>query len=398
MATRTLVPRDRERLSPTLAQPAAPELAQGAKAGPAARLVSLDVFRGLTVAGMVIVNNPGDWGNVYWPLLHADWFGWTPTDLIFPFFLFIVGISITLSRKSQNWPAILRRAAIIFALGLFLAGFPRFDVTRWRIPGVLPRIAVCYFFAAAAFRTVTGDWRRRAITFTALASALCVLYWFVMVQLPNPAGVRGDLTPSGNWGAFIDRAVFGPHLWVTSKTWDPEGLLSTIPAIATTLLGIVAGLWLGTVAPPERKAAGLLGAGIVAMAVGYAATPFFPMGKNLWTSSYVFFTAGAASAILAACFWMIDIRGWRGWTHPFVVLGANAITLFVASGLLVKTMALIKIDDSGQNVSLARYVFVHGFAPLASPKNASLLYAVANLLILYALLAWMYRRRLFLRV
>ena len=367
-------------------------------AASATRLVSLDVFRGLTMAGMVIVNNPGDWGTVYWPLLHAEWNGWTPTDLIFPFFLFIVGVSITLSRKSASWGAIGRRSAIIFALGLVLAGFPRFDITRWRIPGVLQRIAVCYLFAAAVYRLTAADRRRQGIVLAGAAAALTIVYWVVMTQIPNPAGVAGDLSPSGNWGAYIDRAVFGSHVWVSSKTWDPEGLLSTIPAIATTLLGIVAGLWLGANEAPERKVTGLLAGGIAAIAIGYAWHPAFPINKNLWTSAYVFFTAGAASVLLAIGYWIIDVRQVRGWTKPFVILGTNAITLFVASGLLVKTLALFRVDVDGTAVPLPRYIYTHGFLPLASPKNASLMYALANLLVLFALLAWMYRRRLFLRV
>jgi predicted acyltransferase len=363
-----------------------------------ARLVSLDVFRGLTVAAMVIVNNPGDGANVYWPLDHAKWNGWTPTDLIFPFFLFIVGVSITLSRRSASWGDIARRASIILAIGWFLAGYPRFNVATWRIPGVLPRIAVCYFCAAVAYQMVRGDRRRRGAILGLVAVAFMLLYWIVMTAIPNPAGVRGDLTPDGNWGAYIDRAVFGRHLWVSSKTWDPEGVLSTVPAIATTLLGIVAGLWLGSNAAARKKALWLGVAGIAALAIGQLWDVVFPINKNLWTSSYVAFTAGFAAVLLAVSYWAIDVKGWRGWTKPFVVLGANAITLFAASALLVKTLALIKVPlADGSIVPLSRYLFVTCFAPLASPKNASLLYAIANLVVLWALLAWMYRRRIFLR-
>jgi predicted acyltransferase len=365
--------------------------------GPSTRLVSLDVFRGLTMAGMVIVNNPGDWSNVYPPLLHAEWHGWTPTDLIFPFFLFIVGVSITLSRKSARWPTVLRRAAIILALGLFLAGYPRFDVTRWRIPGVLQRIAICYFAAAAAYMLTSGDRRRQGIVLTLAAIAIALAYWAVMALVPPPGGVAGDLTASGNIGAWIDRALLPGHL--RQPTWDPEGLLSTVPAIATTLLGVVAGLWLGSAETPMRKAAGLLAAGSAGIVVGRIWHLPFPINKNLWTSSYVMFAAGGAALLLAICYWAIDVRGWRGWTKPFVILGTNAITLFVFSGLLVKTLALIAVaGPDGQTVSVSRYVYLQYFVPLASAKNASLLYALANLVLLFALLAWMYRRRIFLRV
>ena len=217
------------------------------------RLVSLDVFRGLTMAGMVIVNNPGDWGNVYWPLLHAEWHGWTPTDLVFPFFLFIVGVSITLSKKTASWSSIFRRAAIIFALGLFLSGYPRFNIERWRIPGVLQRIAVCYLVAAVLYRV--SDKRRevQARFIAAVAVVLALGYWAMMAFVPPPGGVAGDLTPDGNLGAWIDRALMSGHLW--RPKWDPEGLLSTIPAITTTLFGVLAGMCLSSEHTPQRKAA-----------------------------------------------------------------------------------------------------------------------------------------------
>jgi predicted acyltransferase len=364
---------------------------------PATRLISLDVFRGLTMAAMVIVNNPGDWGTVYGPLLHAEWHGWTPTDLIFPFFLFIVGVSITLSRKSATWSSILRRAAIILALGLFLAGYPRFDVSRWRIPGVLQRIAMCYLAAAALYHLTSGDRRRQGLALAGAAAAIALAYWGVMAWIPAPGGVAGDLSASGNFGAWIDRTLLGGHLW--RPTWDPEGLLSTLPAIATTLLGVVAGLWIGSAETPQRKAAGLCAAGVVGLVVGQLWHYAFPINKNLWTSSYVVFTAGGAALLLAICYWAIDVKGWRGWTRPFVILGTNAITLFVVSGLLVKTMALIRVaGPQGQDISVSRYIYLHYFVPLAAPKNASLLYAVANLVVLFGLLGWMYRRRILLRV
>jgi predicted acyltransferase len=368
-----------------------------APAPPATRLVSLDVFRGLTMAAMVIVNNPGDWGNVYAPLLHAPWHGWTPTDLIFPFFLFIVGVSITLSAKSTGTASILRRGAIIFALGLFLAGYPRFEWTGWRIPGVLQRIALCYVVAAFCYRGVQGAFRRRATVLGGIGLGLCVLYHALMMFVPVPGGHAGDLSADGNLGAWLDRALMGGHLW--RPTWDPEGLLSTIPAIATTLFGVVAGLWLKSANGESRKVRWLVLAGLIGVAAGYAWHPFFPINKNIWTSSYVLFTAGAASLLLALCYWAIDVKGWRGWTKPFVILGVNAITLFVGSALLVKTLIWIRVDGpEGNPIALSHWIYLSWFVPLAAPKNASLLYAVANLLVMFGVLAWMYRRRIFLRV
>jgi predicted acyltransferase len=355
------------------------------------------VFRGATMAAMVIVNNPGSWDHVYWPLLHAEWHGWTPTDLIFPFFLFIVGVSITLSRRAERWSRILRRTAIIFGLGLLLAGLPRFDLATWRIPGVLQRIAVCYFCAASAFRLTAGDRRRQSGTLFALASALALAYWAIMSAVPAPGGSAGDLTPEGNLGAWIDRRLMEGHLW--KPRWDPEGLLSTVPAISTALLGVVAGLWLGSTRTPSRKAAGLLIAGVAGIAVGYAWHPLFPINKNLWTSSFVALTAGAACVALAACYWLIDIKGWRRWTAPFVILGSNAITLYVLSGVLAELLGWYTVRGAdGREVTLGTWIFTTVLAPLAAPKSASLAYALANLVLLFVPLAWMYRRRLFLRV
>jgi predicted acyltransferase len=361
------------------------------------RLLSLDVFRGLTMAGMVIVNNPGDWGNVYAPLLHADWHGWTPTDLIFPFFLFIVGVSITLSGKSASWTAIVRRAAVIAALGLFLAGYPRFDLAGWRIPGVLQRIAICYLAAAAIYRWTSGRRGAQPLVIAAVAVSLALVYWAVMTFVPVPGGFAGDLSPEGNLGAWLDRALMDGHLW--RPRWDPEGLLSTIPAISTTLLGILAGLVLTSERSSDRKAALLAVGGATGIVIGYAWHPVFPINKNLWTSSYAIFTAGAASMLLAACYWVIDVRGWKRWTTPLVILGVNAITLFVASGLLVETLGVIRVaGPDGRDIALSRWMYLHWFVPLADPKNASLLYALANLAVLFALLAWMYRRRIILKV
>ena len=371
-----------------------------------ARLVSLDAFRGLTMAGMVIVNNPGDWGHVYPPLLHAQWNGCTPTDLIFPFFLFIVGVSITLSRGTMGDPwQILKRALVIFGLGMVLALYPRWDFSVVRIPGVLQRIAVCYLAAAFLFRWTApqrgnDDARRWAHGRTLMlwAAGLTLGYWGVMMLVPPPGGVAGDLTPDGNLGAYIDRKIFGAHLWVQSKTWDPEGLLSTVPALATTLLGGVAGLWLGSRAPGTRKALWMGVAGVLAMGLGLVWSLAFPLNKALWTSSYVWFTGGAAAAFLALCFALIDVKGWKAWSRPFVILGLNAIALFVLSGLMTKFLSFHKVTGAdGQPVSMLRYIYSTWFVPLAEPINASLLFALANLAVLFVVLWLMDRKGIYLK-
>ncbi len=379
---------------------------------PATRLISLDAFRGLTMAGMVIVNNPGSWDHIYWPLEHAEWNGCTPTDLIFPFFLFIVGVSITLSRATLwSRARIVRRALVILGLGLFLAGFPFFRLATWRIPGVLARIAACYLIAALVFRSAgqggAESDRRRAWILGTCTVVLLLGYWALMSWVAWPGGQPGDLTPSGNLGAFVDRAVFGEsHLWKKHAWdsahpwlpgWDPEGLVSTLPAVATTLIGAMTGLWLRTGYTGQRKAALMAVASVPLMVIGLAWDPLFPINKQLWTSSYVLFTAGAALLALAACDWAIDVRGWKRWSAPLVIMGLNAITLFVLSTLVEKLLLLIKVPYDG-GTSLWGTIYRVCFVPIASPKNASLLFALAFLAAMFVVLYALYRRRIFLKV
>lgn len=361
--------------------------------------MSLDVFRGLTMAAMVIVNNPGDWGSVYGPLLHAPWHGLTPTDWIFPFFLFIVGVSITLAKRSSATVAtIVRRAALIFGLGMLLALYPRFDVSTVRIPGVLQRIALCYLAVALFHRRVArGEWRRHAAVALSAAGVLLAAYWLLVMR---------DLTPEGNLGAHIDRAIFGPHLWRQSRTWDPEGLLSTVPAIGTTLTGLAAGYVLLGGGTARDRVRMLLAGSLASLAIGYAWSFAFPLNKSLWTSSYVLVTSGLAGLLLTALHWGLDraragddAPPARRLAHPFVILGRNALLLFVVSGFLAKTLALIRIDNGqGGTLALSRWIYASWFAPFAAPKNASLAYALANLALLFLLLWWLHRRRWYFKV
>ncbi|MCL4812722.1 MAG: DUF5009 domain-containing protein [Vicinamibacteraceae bacterium] len=353
------------------------------------------------MAAMVIVNNPGDWGNVYAPLLHAEWHGCTPTDLIFPFFLFIVGVSITLSRKHGRFPAILTRALKLVGLGLLLAAIPYFNFERLRYPGVLQRIGICYFVAAMAWQwaghsTAPGRLRMVVARIGGLAAVLLVGYWLILLLVPGATGERYDLTPEGNVGAVLDRAVMGGHLW--KPRWDPEGLLSTLPAIGTTLVGVLAGYWIGQRRSVASRAGGLVLGGVVLAALGLLWSLVFPLNKPIWTSSYAIYTAGLGAAALGASLWLIDARGWRWWTFPFVVLGTNAIALFVLSALVAKTLAYIKLPHGDALVSLKAVIYQNAFVPFASPRNASLLFAVANLVVLYFVLWLMYRRRIFLKV
>ena len=356
------------------------------------RLVSLDVFRGITIAGMVLVNNPGTWSSIYWPLQHAQWHGWTPTDLVFPFFLFIVGVAITLafarrveegSVKRDLYLKVFKRSAIIFGLGLFLNAFPYFQLATVRIPGVLQRIAVCYLIASLVFLTT------KIRTQLIITVALLVVYWLLMTRLAAPGYPARDLSKEGSIASFIDRVVLGPHIWRQGRVYDPEGLLSTIPAIATTLLGVLTGHWLRSERSRFEKVVGMFVAGAICVALGWAWNPSFPINKPLWTSSYVLFTGGLGLQLLALCYWVIDIKGYRRWAWPFEVFGVNALALFVGSALMVKLMALVRMQP---------WIFQNLFLSWASPINASLAYAIAFILVWLILMWLLYRKEIYIKV
>lgn len=362
------------------------------------RLRSLDVFRGLTMAGMVIVNNPGDWNAVYAPLLHAAWHGWTPTDLIFPAFLFIVGASMALGAPERLAPAtVLRRGAVLVALGLFLSGFPYFNPARWRIPGVLQRIGLCYAMTAFVWQAlaVRGDALSTARRIAG-AIAVCLLgYWALIALVAPPGGVAGDLTAEGNLGAWLDRAVFGTHLWKT--TWDPEGLLSSLPAVGTTLMGVVAGVWIGRARPACMTPSLVIG-GAAAMVVGKQWDVVFPINKALWTSSYALFAGGVAMLLLGLLHRRLDdgrsTPMFDRLTEPFVALGRNALLLFVLSGLVAKVLIVVTVTTGdGAVLTLQQGIYRSVFTSYAAPQVASLLYALTNLAALGALLMWLHRRR-----
>lgn len=367
------------------------------------RLMSLDVFRGLTIAAMTIVNNPGDWGHIYAPLEHAEWNGWTPTDLIFPFFVFILGVSLTLSKRSvQSLAGIFKRSAVIYLCGFLLAYYVRFDFSRVRLTGVLARLALCSLGASLIYRQILKiEEEARLQAVLLIAAVLLLTYWALMMFVPVPGGVAGDLSPAGNLGAWIDRAVIGTaHLWSTSKTWDPEGLLGTIPAIATALTGIAAGLVLTGRRSAVEKTAIFIAAGGAAVLAGAVWDQRFPINKSLWTSSYVLLSSGLAAILLAVCYWMIDVQNRKRFLHPLVVMGMNPLALFVMSGFLIKTLLWIKVmGPAGKPIALYNWIYTHAFLPmgLGGPKNTSLAFAFATLALLYIPLEVMYRKRVFLR-
>ena len=365
------------------------------------RLVSLDVFRGITIAGMVLVNNPGTWSNIYWPLEHAEWHGWTPTDLVFPFFVFIVGVAIPLAfgRRTESggsnrdlYLKIIRRTLIIFALGMFLNGFPYFHLSTIRIPGVLQRLAVCYLFASLIFLNT------KVRTQIIVTLALLVIYCLLMTRLHAPGFATGDLSKEGSLASFVDRVIFGPHIWKQGKVYDPEGLLSTIPAIATALIGVLTGQLLRTSKSQYEKVTKLFVAGACCVVIGWCWNPFFPINKALWTSSYVFFTAGLALQFLALCYWLIDIKKIQRWAKPFIVFGVNAIALYVGTGLMARLMGLIKLPWGSETISLQGWIFQKVFLPWASPINASLAYAIAFVLLWLGLMWILYSRKIFIKI
>jgi predicted acyltransferase len=433
------------------------------------RLISLDAFRGMTIAGMVLVNNPGTWSAIYGPLKHAEWHGITPTDYIFPFFLFIVGVAIPISLGKQIaegpdrrvYMKIISRSAAIFASGLAISALPLFVINeseipwffKWiaamsiiaalyflylrkfrtasiligvwglivfgsyfagwevtpynfatmRIPGVLQRIAVCYLIVSLIF--LHTNWKQQ----TAIGVGLLLFYWLIMTRVPVPGCEIATIDDKAcNMAAFFDRVVLGvDHMWKAGKVYDPEGILSTIPAVVTTLSGVLTGTWLlrknGGTEPRDHtkieKVAGLFFAGTILLAVGWAWSLVFPLNKALWTSSYVVYTSGLALLALAVCYFLIDFKGHKRWAKPFVIFGVNALALFVFSGIMARLLGIIKVaGPQGKEIPLQQWIFQNLFLTWAEPINASLAYAAVFILFWLFLMWLLYRRRIFIKL
>jgi predicted acyltransferase len=374
------------------------------------RLIALDVFRGLTVAGMLLVNDPGTWSAIYPPLEHADWNGWTPTDLIFPFFLFIAGVTTSLSLASRRAQGaddgaltrqILRRGALIVLFGLLMAAFPFYPMERLthiRIPGVLQRIGVAY--TCAALLTLRTTLKQQV----AIVTALLFGYWFVITLVPVPGAMGGigatlNTVPSRTLAAWTDRFLLGGHLWINSVTWDPEGPLSTIPAIGTAMLGVFAGRWLGAQKPLEERLNGLFAAGALGMMVGLMWNWSFPINKSLWTSSYVVFSAGMACVAIATISWIIDVKGVTWWTRPIVIYGVNPIIAFVGSGMVARLIYTVwQVDFRGRPTPVQAVVYETLFRPWLAPRNASLAFALCFVLFWYLILWALARKNIIFKV
>ena len=374
------------------------------------RLTSLDAFRGFTIAAMVLVNNPGDWGSLYPQLAHAKWHGWTFTDTIFPFFLFIGGVAMALSLgrlaaggadKQQLLRKLAVRAAIIFLIGFLLNLIPRFDFGSVRIPGVLQRIALCTLLAAPL--VVYLGWRGQAAAIALLLS----IYSVLQLLVPVPGIGAGVLEPGQDAGAWIDRMLLDGHLWVQARTWDPEGLLSTLPALCSQLFGVLAGRLLLSALPRIEQVVWLLLAGLACLAVGSTLDAvLMPINKSLWTPSYCFLMTGWALLAFGAAYWLLDANPHAALREraaavgkPFLIYGMNALFIFAFSGFVAKMLGFIKLDQpDGSQLSLGRSLYAPIKALPLAPVNTSLLYAIAFNACMFAVAYFMWRKRWFVKV
>lgn len=370
------------------------------------RLQALDVFRGLAIASMILVNNPGSWNFVYPILSHAEWNGCTPADLVFPFFLFISGTAMAFSlakytREKHPSPEpvpnfiyikLIRRCGLLFLLGLLLNGFPTYDLANLRIMGVLQRISLAYFGAAIAILNLS----RKHLWM--ISAFILVAYWIALTVIPVPSYGAGNLTPEGNLAAYLDRILLGQnHLWKKGP-YDPEGLFSTLPAIATVLGGYLTGNWLRQRPIRPYVSYSLAVFGISSLVIGYIWAELFPLNKSLWTSSFVVVTVGWSLLLFALCYEITEIRKKKQWGFPFEIMGLNAIFLFVASGFVARILNLIKVGTGTDAPTLKTWIYETLFQSWLGSINGSFVYAVITVLF-WGLIAYvMYRQKWFLKV
>ncbi|MFC1514117.1 acyltransferase family protein [candidate division KSB1 bacterium] len=364
------------------------------------RLLSLDAFRGMTIAGMLLVNNPGTWSSIFPPLRHAEWHGCTPTDLIFPFFLFIVGISMTFSfskrkleqnDKNKLLIHVIRRSIIIYLLGFILTFFYRWDLSTVRIPGVLQRISVCYLFASVIYLYLKP--RGRIIA----GISLLAVYWILVRLVPVPGFGAGDLSRDGNIIGYVDTLLLSGHLYM--RNFDPEGIISTLPAIVTVLTGTFIGNWIRSGKDKIHISNGLFVSGTVMFLAGYVWSIWLPINKQLWTNSYVFYTAGIGTILLGLFYWLIDIKGIKKWSIPFVIFGTNAILAFFMSSFFSKTLYTTRITVSdGSETSLYGWIYNNIFKGIGSPEFSSLLFALTYVLFWVGIMYIFYKKRIFVKV
>ena len=368
-----------------------------------ARLLSLDFMRGFTVAAMILVNDPGDWGHIYWPLEHSEWNGCTPTDLVFPFFLFMVGVSIVYAMQTKKDDAanrsklilsILRRSLIIVALGVCLPLLYNFNFSHLRFPGVLQRIGIVFGITAVLYIKTTTR------TQLYIAATCLIGYYLIMTLIPVPGVGHASLEPATNLGAWIDRSVFTTnHLWSDSKIWDPEGILGTIPAIGTCLIGVFTGTWLKKdKIKTNREILKMAGVAVIMIIVALIWNQFFPINKKLWTSSFVLFAGGLAVLMLSLCYWLIDIKGYRKLIPPFLAFGRNAIAAYVLADVIPFLLGIIPATLNGHKTSLWGLIYLGGIVPYFSPVNASLVGAIVTVLIIFLPVWWLYYKKIIVKI
>lgn len=363
------------------------------------RILSLDVFRGLTIVLMIIVNSQAT-RSPYTLLAHADWDGCTLADLVFPFFLFIVGISSVISLKKQTdmksksslYTGIVQRSLILFCVGVLLNAIPyHFDLATIRIFGILQRIALCYLICSIIYLNTTA--RTQIIIFWGIILA----YWFLMTQVPVPGHGTNQLTIEGNWATYIDQLLFSPaHLY--DKIYDPEGGLSSIPSIATTLAGVLVGQLLLTTLSDNRKCYIMALTGCAFLFLGWFWGYSFPINKSLWTSSYVLWTAGCALLTFALCFWIIDILGYAKWTLPLKIFGMNALFAFIFHVLLLKIQSMFSFPLRNGTLDNSRAAIADHLFGSFGPQNAALFYSLTFLFLNFLVVAFLYKRKIFIRI
>ena len=379
-----------------------------------ARLISLDAFRGFTIASMVLVNNPGDWGSIYSQLGHAEWNGWTFTDWVFPFFLFVCGVSMTFSLgrradagddKGALLRQLFKRAAIIFLIGLILNLIPAFDFGTVRIPGVLQRIALCTMLAAPI--VVFFVWRQQCVWIAGILLFYTVLMLFVPVPDVQGRIAAGVLEPGRDFGAYIDRLLLDGHLWVKSKTWDPEGLVSTLPALCSQLFGVLAGRWLLSKYAVAEKTVWMMIGGLACLWSGAMIdATFMPINKSLWTISFSIFMTGWALLIFSSFYWLMDANAsvrLREKAHkfflPFAIYGMNALFIFAFSGYVAKMLGLFKFAQAdGSTLPLKDVLYAPLRALPIAPVNASLLFAILFNLAMFFVAWFMWKKKWFVKV
>ncbi|MBE59931.1 MAG: hypothetical protein OSB64_02760 [Candidatus Marinimicrobia bacterium] len=368
------------------------------------RLISLDAFRGATIALMILVNTPGTWGHVYAPLRHAQWHGCTLTDLVFPFFLFIIGVSMRFSFEKYEfckWGPLFKkvvwRTITIFTIGLLLNAFPfvrqDWDWSHFRIMGVLQRIALAYIMAS--FIVVRAD----IIGIVKISLGLLFGYWILLMGYGWYSGLDPYALKS-NLILIVDAYIFGEnHLYGgTGIPFDPEGLLSTIPSIVTVLIGFLVGTMIKTAEDHKDNTQRMAVLGALLIIFGWGWGFVFPINKQLWTSSYVLYTSGIATVVLAGLIWLVDVKGLKTWTKPFVIFGANAIFLYAASSIWAKILLKIRFELDGKMISGYGYLYQTVFQPFAGDLNGSFLFALFHVFMFWLILAWMYRKKIFIKI